>query len=365
MKAFLFLTLTLFTLNIYSQGIVSVQKIGDKPITNTENMFVYSLPRTVLAIKVVTRQTTTFSGPYFSYADEYLGLKGVPSENKTEWDIDSIDIFTYKEADPNAYYAVRTKKDMNPASIMQLTESGIILDPSKEKEICQPFHKNSYTENSNLSDEFSAVSMEKYYNEKTDTLYKTILKDSVYLKIPLIRSKEELKTLKDKAREAADVIIKIRQRKFEMVLSEDEVLPEANSFKTALNEMQKTEDEYLALFTGRRASKTFTNWFFYTPEQIEREPQFELFRFSEKSGISDRTTASASPVFISFRKMNRTKVLGDGIQIPKVGEVKSLVYRIPDAAIADVSWNDDLLASKKLLIYQFGALVPFPADIKK
>ncbi len=358
-----FLTIIL-SCQLFGQGIFSVQKVGDAPLKNADNIFIYALPRTTLAFKVVTRITNTFYGPYYAYAEEYLGIKDVPSENKTEWSIDSIDIFPFKEADPDEYYVVKTEKGFNPKSLFLLNESGIILDPSFPEQMEQSNH-NIISKKNTLTSEVVEISMQKYYNEKADTFYKTILKDSIYLKIPLIRPKQELKNLKDKAREAADVIIKIRQRRFEMILSEDEALPEAKAFRMALDEMQKTEDEYLALFTGRRISSTFTTWFYYTPAAVTRDSQFELFRFSPKSGITDRTNASATPVFLTFEKDNRTKALNDWMQYIKNPGKNHLFYRIPDAATVDVIWKGDLLASKKLLIYQFGTVVPFPVNVGK
>jgi hypothetical protein len=207
--------------------------------------------------------------------------------------------------------------------------------------------------------------MQKYYNEKADTFYKTMLKDSIYLKIPLIRSRQELKNLKDKAREAADVIIKIRQRRFEVILSEDEALPEVKALRLALDEMQKIEDDYLALFTGRRTTNTFTTWIYYTPASVSRDSQFEIFRFSSKNGISDRTDASATPVFLTFEKDNRTRIINDWMQYIGNPGQNHLFYRIPDAATVDVIWKGDLVASKKLLIYQFGTVVPFPVNVGK
>jgi hypothetical protein len=358
-----FLSLIVIT-PIFGQGITSVQKAGEHPLKSADNILIYALPRTTLAFKVVSRVTNTYCGPFFAYAEEYLGIKGIPSENKTEWSIDSIYIYSFKEADPDEYYAVKTKKGFNPKGVFMLNESGIILDPAMTEQMGTSNH-NIITKKNSLTSEVIEVSMQKYYNEKADTFYKTILKDSLYLKIPLIRPKQELKNIKDKASEAADVIIKIRQRRFEMILSEDEALPEVRTFRLALDEMKKTEDDYLALFTGRQAICTFTTWVYYTPESGTRDSQFEIFRFSSKRGISDRTDATATPVFITFEKENRTKVLNDWMQYTTNPGKNHLFYRIPDAATVDVIWKGNLFASKKVLIYQFGTVVPFPVNVGK
>jgi Domain of unknown function (DUF4831) len=351
--------------SLFGQGILSVQKVGEKPLKNADNLIIYALPRTTLAFKIVSRVTNTYYGPYFAYAEEYLGIKGAPSENKTEWSIDSVNILSFKEADPDEYYAVKTKSNFNPKPIFLLNESGLILDPSLPEQLGQQNDHNIITKKNALTSEVIEVSMQKYYNEKADTFYKTMLKDSIYLKIPLIRTRQELKNLKDKAREAADVIVKIRQRRFEMILSEDEALPEVKAFHLALDEMRKIEEDYLALFTGRQTTNTFTTWFYYTPASVSRDSQFEIFRFSSKNGISDRKDATATPVFLTFEKDNRTRAINDWMQYISNPGQNHLFYRIPDAATVDVIWKGDLLASKKLLIYQFGTVVPFPVNVGK
>lgn len=346
--------------SISGQGIKSVYKIGESAPKNTNNIFIYALPRTTLAIKVVTKRTITSCGPYFAYAEEYLGIKDVNSENKSEWSIDSIDIFTIKEVDPDEFYAVKTKKGFNPKSLFFLTESGFILDPSVQSEFTVAnlgvFPKN------NTPKALKEYSMQKYYYDKTDTFYKTVIKDSLYLRIPSTRSKEELKNLKDRAREAAEVIFKIRQRKFEMILSEDEALPEAKAFRMALDEMNRIETIYLDLFTGRTITNIFTSWFYFTPVSMTKETQFEIFRFSTKYGISDRTIPSATPIFLMFERNNNTKSLNEWLNDTKYNDNNSLLYRIPDLATVNVIWKGNLLMSKKILISQFGTIVPFPAN---
>ncbi len=356
----LFLSLNIIYV-LSGQGIVSVQKIGEFSPKNINDVFIYALPRTTLAIKVVTKNTKTYCGPYFAYAEEYLGLKSIISENKSEWSIDSVDIFPIKEVDPDEFYAVKTKKGFNPKSLFYLTESGFILDPSFKSELTQ-INFGEISINDNSSNEFKELSMQKFYYGKSDTFYKTVIRDSAYIRIPLTKTKEEMKSLKDKAKEAADVIIKIRQRKFEMILSEDGALPEVKSFRMALDEMNRLEEYYLELFIGRSITTTYTTWFYYTPIASTKETQFEIFRFSPKSGISDRTISSATPVFLTFEKDNNTKSLNEWLQNAKCTSKNQLYYRIPDAAIVNVIWKGNLLASKKILISQFGAIVPFPVN---
>ena len=110
-----------------------------------------------------------------------------------------------------------------------------------------------------------------------------MLRDSVYVRIPIIKSKSELKTMRDKAREAADVILKIRQRRIDIVSSDEETLPEEKSYKLALSEMKTIEEEYLTLFNGKEVNQQFTSWFSITPNDNNLEKQTDIFYFSQQN----------------------------------------------------------------------------------
>jgi len=357
-NTFLFFKLFFLSSFLFSQGIVSVQKVGEIPLKSAEGLFVYSLPRTTLAIKVVTKRTNIYSGPYFAYAEEFLGIKGAPKENSIEWKIDSINIIPLSEPDPDEMYALKTEKGFDYKSLFDLTKAGIILNPSiPALDLPNPV---VIPKNPETVPDFREMSMQGFYSESADTFYKTIIKDSLSIKVPVIKPKTVSKSIKEKAHEAANVIMKIRQRRFEMILAEDETLPDVEVFKADLDMMKKIEEDYLDLFIGRRTTEFHVSWFSYTPVAITRESQFEIFRFSTKSGISDRTVSSATPVFLTFEKDGRSKGLNEWLQnaIPPIKN--HLFYRIPDAAVVNAIWKGDLLTSKKVLIYQFGAIVPFP-----
>jgi hypothetical protein len=359
-----FWTFIFFSIGIFGQGIVSVQKVGETPLKNPEGMIFYSLPRTVLAIKVKVKRTTTYCGPYFAYAEEFLGIKGVPAENKTEWELDSISILPFKESDPEELYSLKIEKGFNAKSFFELNEFGFIFDPSLNN-LNGIENPGVFPKPDNSMPGFKEMSVQKYYFESSDTLFKTIFKDSIYVKLPISKPKTQLKTLKDKAREAADVIVKLRQRRYDLILSDDETHPDVKFFKSDLEELQKMEVDYLALFNGRRGSEIFTAWFFFTPVAITRETQFEIFRFSNKNGISDRTVSTATPVFLTFEKDNRVKSVNDWLLNTEHVGKNHLLYKMPDAALVNVVWKGDVLASKKVLVYQFGTVVPYPVFDKK
>ena len=165
-----FSTFVFLSIGLFGQGIVSVQKVGETPLKKPEGMIFYSLPRTVLAIKVKVKKTNTFCGPYFAYAEEFLGIKSAPTENKVEWNIDSIDIFPFKESDPDETYALKIEKGFNAKSFFELTESGFILDPTINN-LLGIDNPGVMPRPVNALACFKEMSMQKYYIESNDTLF--------------------------------------------------------------------------------------------------------------------------------------------------------------------------------------------------
>ena len=361
MKTLNLLILTFGIINIVNgQGIKSVEKINGSSNKSGERFLIYALPQTSLAIKIITNRNITFCGPYAAYANGFLGLKNIPLENKVEWTIDSINIQPFIEPNPEEYYAAYVEKGFNPKLFFDLNETGLILNPSIQNDIYTL--KNNISKPEAKSVGFNNLSTQKFYSESSDTLYKTILKDSIYIRIPVLKPKFELKTLREKAKEAADVIIKIRQRRFDMIISDEETLPEANSFKLDLAEMKKIEDEYVELFTGKKASQKFSSQFTYTPNN--NDTLVELCNFSSTAGINNNIAETATPLFLRINKENKTIAVKNWLKNQAIADKNQLLYSLPDAAIISLSMNSILLVSKKVLIYQFGVIVPYPIDTK-
>ena len=53
-----------------------VTPLGQEP-TKVKDQYVYALPQTVLRVEVTLREVRSVPGPYWEYAEKYLGLKEV------------------------------------------------------------------------------------------------------------------------------------------------------------------------------------------------------------------------------------------------------------------------------------------------
>jgi hypothetical protein len=81
---------------------------------------------TTVDVSVNVTQTITRRGPYYQYAERFLGITGVPSQDVTSWSISDIAINTYEEADPDHYYLLSTN-DRHVTNFFRLSREGFIL----------------------------------------------------------------------------------------------------------------------------------------------------------------------------------------------------------------------------------------------
>ena len=132
MKKFLFSVLSLMALSATAQETVKLTagKINDFGL-------VYNLPTTVAEISLNITKTVTKAGPYYKYAQKYLGVQDVISKNETIYNIDNIEIKEKGIADPEYSYLVKFKSGTTPS--MYLSKEGSLIsvniEPTKTESI--------------------------------------------------------------------------------------------------------------------------------------------------------------------------------------------------------------------------------------
>ncbi len=330
----------------------------DKANPNTnEAVCVYALPRSIFQITVYGNKNSIIAGPYASYANQLLSIKNAYTENSEYWTIDSIHIQLISEADPEQYYVFKPGKKFDFNWYSQILKTGVIT--LAHHTICHNETLSVNEINGNQL-ESSIPTIIPNLSQYNDTIYKTVIKDSLLIRIPVVKQKTDLKSAYDKAVDLSNIIFKIRQRRFELIMSEDETLPEEASLKFVLSELHKLEQEYLSLFTGRNIQQPFRYITYYIPNPKISENQIEIFRFSEKNGISDRNDPTALPVCITIQRENVTNTLANYSQIFSRTQKNMLFYRVPDIANVSITLKTLELLNTRVKVFQYGTVVSLP-----
>lgn len=327
-----------------------------------ENGIIYALPRTTLTFTVEATLTETFPGPYAEYAEKYIGITNVPFEEKNQWQITGIKIDTYNDLDPEQYYVLEPSGKFN-FDFLKLVQNGLIFPVNSKSENKLP---NNFYSETDPSDNivFTDLSVKQYVGKEDVTYYKRVQRDSLFSKVPVVKKQYVEKSTEDKADEAARFIFMIRQKRFELISGMADFYPEGKSLELAIKELNKLEEEYLALFIGKKFSGTYTSVFEFTPTEPDLNQPTILFRFSSDKGVLAANDLRGRPFIVEMEKMNKTRNLS--FQINDLNKVEKeyqdkLYYRFPDQAIVKVIDGKKTLATAKLNVEQFGVIVSIPS----
>jgi len=334
--------------------------------------FVYALPHTKLAVILTAVREQTIPGPYQQYADKLLGIDNTSSSLVTKWQLIGVDITTLSEPDPEYFFLVESKQSENIIErLSKIKDAGLILNPDALNSFVQDI--SDLTQKSTifpftdlLIDKKATAENEKTRAKKTkdskDTKY---TKDNQSADYTSSSEFENSKTLEQKAIEAANFIVKIRKRRFNLISGKKTYYPQGSALETGINEMDKLEAEYLSLFTGKKSSDTIKRTFYFIPKPASDLDRNEICRFSETTGIEDSQSNQGQSLVVELKDMQINGSL-DHLQLPApiASSKNTLYYRIPDVASVKVYFGSILLADAELKVFQYGSLMPYNLDRK-
>lgn len=332
----LFLILMVLSSSIFAQR--TDRKEGTVVFTNG---IVYSLPRTGVRIYVTATQEKFFFGPYYQYAEPLLGLKNAPSSDRETWTIKDIRIETFSEPDPGQVF----KATEPVASLVSLTPSGTIAGINASVETPEEtFPVSTFLGDTTTPDmPFTDLSLDSFF-EKPDSVRKNAL---------------IIKSLDEKAQEAAHTVTKLRKRRFKTLANGyDEQLPDGRAYEVMVEELDKLEKEYVALFIGKSYKKSFEYCFDYMPGSNSVSGEV-VFRFSEGKGILPVSDMSGKPILIDMKKLDNLASAQAKV-VTATPSGTGVFYRMPGKAEIRILNGINLMATTRADIAQFGttALVP-------
>lgn len=328
----------------------------------TEGSVVYSLPLTVFEIDVVGERTVSVPGPYAAYAREMLGLDDVIMSGQEKWTLGNLTLRTVEELDPSQFYVIQGTTLMQ-TNVLALRRNGLILDITPDVYASTSFsHNQGGTDYSELL--FPDLGADVYTTLKTDTAYKVVKADTAFIRVPyLVENKKKL-TLGEEAAAAAQKLLELREGKHMILTGEANVFPQDGA---AINEINRLDREYTALFAGKTWNETkhFRIWF--TPRPSMAGQKTVLFNFSSDEGMKNAGNSTGQPVILELLPSNKTKDLN--LVVRPAGSEKEmsrsdrLYYRVPDVVDIRITHGNETLCTARKLVYQFGNTVALPSNI--
>jgi len=320
-------------------SIADVKEVS-KVSNATVNSLIYSLPVTVVRVEIEAEKTVSKVGPFYRYSQKYLNISDVVLENKEEWKLKGVKLYTVGEPDNNNRFLV-TSSGPNIASFLNLTQEGILTGVNLNE---PPEYRSSLKCN---------------VEKKTPGI-----DDVSFDAVPLLEKQLTKTSTAAMAEETANLIYKVRKRRFKILASDYEVLPpDGKSYEVTVKELNKYEKQLVELFTGKKETFTVTKTFDFIPDSMSVDNAV-LCRFSSSKGLLDPMDLSGTPVYIQL-SIDKQKSLPSGYVATDSKEPlrQGLFYRIPVKASVKIIDRNILMLQKDVLLGQYGQLVSLPVEL--
>lgn len=346
MKHYFFLSLAIFILGSCAVSNDIETTKGSNPVV--KQTLIYALPQTSLSLTIEATKTITKKGIYAEFAQRLLSISNVPMRDSEKWNISDVIIKEEREPDASQYYTLSYKTyPYNLDKLLSFSENGIILDFANAWKSDRHLSLPQSVDNKALD----PLLLEAPIKEKVDTFYKTIMTDTSFVKIPVLKKQQEAKSIEEAAKEIAKQILKIRKQKLKILRGEIEnYQPDGDALKYSINELNKLEDIYLSFFIGVKKAEKKKYSLTITPQKENLTG--EVCYFSPEKGLLNQgKDASKSGSSIAYQIIAENKVPAG--MVPEKTK-NTLYFRIPAMTNVIITLNGETIATKKIPVYQFG-----------
>lgn len=335
MKNLLIITSLLVSVSLGAQT-----KVVKKNAVKSNNFGItYSLPKTSLVVNAEVTKVTSKVGPYYKYAEKYLGVKDAITEDNVYYELGKINVTNKGIPDPDNTFVVEFKAG-TVAPYAFLTEEGLLCTINADYEVPQSGKDAS--------------------KKKTDAGKAS--EASVYTEELLMAG-----STSKQAEVAAKQIYRIRESRMNILTGEaDNLPPDGEAMKLVIQQLEEQEKALVSLFVGTTTNEVTTHEQTLIPTgDMDKDV---LFRFSRLLGIVAADDLGGTPVYINLKAIDKAPVLDAKEAAKKEKMMKGIIYNVPGKASIDISMDKKTLYKGELQITQFGTqegLAPVMFEDKK
>ena len=301
---------------LLSLPIMAQTKVVKKNAVKANNFGItYSLPKTSLVVDAEVTKVTCKAGPYYKYAEKYLGVKDAITEDKVYYELGKISLVNKGVPDADNTFIVEFKAG-TVAPYAYLTEDGLLC-----------------------------------------SINAAVLSEELLMAGSTAKQAEV----------AAKQIYRIRESRMNILTGDaDNLPPDGEAMKLVIQQLEEQEKALTNLFTGIRAKEVSDYEVTIVPfDNLDKEV---LFRFSPQLGIVDADDLGGAPVYMNLKAIDRAPVLDPKEAEKKEKSLKGIIYNVPGKASIEISMNKKTLYKGEAQITQFGTregLAPIMFEDKK
>lgn len=329
------------------------QKKGEDP----QGFLTYSLPSTTVTLEVEAVQEKFYAGPYAKYAEKYLGIKA-RQKDETTFQLTQVKVTPYVEADQSRRYSVNVKKGNIDATFLKLSAEGLIsfADANFADESIWRFPVRT-------QGDFSANGVTSNLTSESTTLYRNDKKESAYNKVSVQQNMVVEKSPEKRAAETADMILKLREKRYQIVTGDTDATYSGEAMGAAIAELTRMEEEYMMLFVGYSEAQTQVKRFEIVPDASRESQMYIAFRLSDTAGLVNADNMSGRPVVM--------EIVPEAFDQPKVPEEEKKTstkpveayFRIPAICTVKLIDSGDVILQTRIPVYQLGQESSLPVNV--
>ena len=321
-----------------------------------EGYLTYSLPSTSIVLEVEAVQEKFYVGPYAKYAEKYLGIKA-RQKDETTFQLTEIKMTPLLEADQSRRYTVNVKKGQIDATFLKLASGGLISfsDAKFGDESVWRFPTETQSD-------FAGKGVSSNLTSQTTTLYRSDSKTSAYDKVAVRQDMLVEKTLEQRAAETAEMILKLRKQRLQIVTGDTDATYSGEAMGAAIAEITRLEEEYMMLFAGYSEYQTQKMRFEVIPDAANESNMYVAFRLSDTAGLVPADNLSGKPVIMEIVPQAFADAAVSAADVKNKKETVAY-YRIPAICTVRLMDGASLLLQSRMPVYQLGRESSLPVNV--
>lgn len=340
---------------------INVTSVSSRSVKPEKNGIFFSLPRKIIKVSVTVKEIENMKGPYAEYAQQLMGISNPIMQNTKEYELIDIKMETLVEPDPEQIFFIeiddKSSKEEKNFSV-NLTSNGIIrsingISSAKESQLIKEEYKVITQE-----DLFS-MSVNPSLYHKVDTIIRIVTVDTNTVKKRFFNTYFEEKSTEIKAREAADMVSRIREGRFNLLTGYQETNYSPETMKYMDEKLQLMVQEYISLFKGLKTEMLNTYTFYLIPDPNKLNQV--VCKFSKESGISEATDNKGREVILNIRRSGTLTQMPNWASSAVDARSTLIPYRIPEMVRLSVNYLGKIYDEQLIALPQFGIVsrVPF------
>lgn len=307
---------------------------------------VYSLPKTSITFEVEAVVENFHAGPYAEFAKKYLGIDA-RTEDESVCHITGVKMTPFMEADLSERFTAPE------GVVLPLTSQGLVALPSESSA-----SQVSWRFPAMPKADFQSRGVTSNFSVEVTNLYKTGADGET---VTVRQSLPVEKTLEKRASEAADMILKLRRTRVQIITGDTDMTYSGEAMGAAVQEMKEIEKEYLSLFIGYTDSSTRNFRAEVVPDASAAVQKYVVCRVSGTDGLVPADNLAGSPVILELVPEAASNDSSSSSRKQKTPVVK---YRIPAVCSARLYDGTRLLLEARIPVCQLGTVENVAVPVK-